>query len=229
MALADNLLNYLKLDESSGNPADSGPSNDTFTNTGVSYVAGKINNAAEFGTTGKKLQGTVDDPDGYTGGYSWSVWAYKTSAINVAGTVIMEIPETASWGTCLINLNGSDQVVFKFGNGEVGYLSTNTSHTLALNTWTHIVTTVNGTNQKCYINGTLTSNVTKASSMANNGTTLGIGLHPTNLRPFIGYLDEIGIWGRELTQTDVDLLYNSGNGRTYPLVASRNMAALGVG
>ena len=33
---------------------------------------------------------------------------------------------------------------------------------------------------------------------------------------FAGYLDEVGIWGRHLTQTDVTLLYMGGGGNAYP-------------
>ena len=48
MALTDNLVSYWKLDESSGNAADSVGSN-TLTNTNtVTYSAGKINNGADF-------------------------------------------------------------------------------------------------------------------------------------------------------------------------------------
>jgi hypothetical protein len=51
MALTDNLVSYWKLDESSGNAADSVGSN-TGTNVGsIAYSAGKINNGATMGSS----------------------------------------------------------------------------------------------------------------------------------------------------------------------------------
>lgn len=50
MALTDNLVSYWKLNESSGNAADSVWSN-TWVNTNVTYDVGKINNCAIFNNT----------------------------------------------------------------------------------------------------------------------------------------------------------------------------------
>ena len=57
MAILDNIRAAYKLDESSGNAADSSGNGNTLTNNGtVTYVTGKINNAALFdNTTSKNL------------------------------------------------------------------------------------------------------------------------------------------------------------------------------
>ena len=55
MALTDNLVSYWKLDESSGNAADSVGSN-TLTNTGTAtYAAGKINNGVVVNGSSQRL------------------------------------------------------------------------------------------------------------------------------------------------------------------------------
>lgn len=49
MALNTNILASWKFDESSGNATDSSGNGKTLTNTNsISYVSGKVNNAADF-------------------------------------------------------------------------------------------------------------------------------------------------------------------------------------
>lgn len=219
MAILDNILNYWKLDESSGNATDTVGSA-TLTNTNITYSTGKISNGAyNAGTNGYKLQGTIADPDSYSSGYSWACWAYVDDNTPTTRQAFMASDESASWGVCSIfALETTGNLCFKFGNGESLYYYTDTGTQVPQATWFHVVTTVNGTNQKCYLNGTLVSNVTKASSLANNGTTFVILNQKDGLTPTTGRVDEAGIWGRELSQTDVNYLYNGGLGRTYPFL-----------
>src|SRR3990167_10109236 len=78
MALTDNITAYWKLDESSGNAADSVASN-TLTNTNtVGYSAGKINNAADF-VGANSTYFIAGSPVAALGAKSYSFWTKVTT------------------------------------------------------------------------------------------------------------------------------------------------------
>ena len=119
---------------------------------------------------------------------------------------------------------------------------------ISTNTWTHVsATRINGST-KLYINGSLVGSQTSGSINNNpNFTTTtycSIGSLTSAVSPisfFIGSIDSINVWQKELTQSEVTELYNSGNGKqitTTPIVqtglvlnldASRSSSYTGTG
>ncbi|MDD3711543.1 MAG: prepilin-type N-terminal cleavage/methylation domain-containing protein [Patescibacteria group bacterium] len=118
-------------------------------------------------------------------------------------------------------------------NGRIyGYTTINQND--FINTWNHVVVTYDGSSSyngfNIYINGEsqntirsgggtyvatdnrsdclFTINGFNNSDIYQDGRGLNFGID--------GVMDEVGIWkGRELTATDVEILYNQGTGRTY--------------
>jgi len=96
--------------------------------------------------------------------------------------------------------------------------------TLNSDTWYHVAGTYDLGNQtmKLYINGSLVGTLTGVISSGNehpdwhgfalNGSVLSYGKEYGGIQS----LDEVGIWNKTLTPTEVGLLYNAGAGRTYP-------------
>ena len=89
---------------------------------------------------------------------------------------------------------------------------------LSLNTWTHIAQTFSAANgNRLYINGTLVTTVSSPSSTA-VGPYIFIGASPAGINPcpagviatgqFYGSVDELRIFGRELTTADICRLAN---------------------
>jgi hypothetical protein len=221
MALTDNLVSYWKLDESSGNAADSVGSN-TGTNSNVSYAAGKINNGAvgnasnsllNFGnSTSITMPGNQD--------FSVSFWFYKdndtadgyifgnTSAVSPYGNFNFYTDHTAK------------KIVFGCYNTSGGY-SAVTSGVLSTNTWYHVVGTQSGATTSLYINAGTPSTTTFSGTRASTTYSVGAFSRPTDTAAdFDGSLDEIGIWSRALSSTEVTALYNSGNGLQYPFTTT---------
>lgn len=83
--------------------------------------------------------------------------------------------------------------------------------------WHHIVATYDKINLKVYVDGELDGTTPATQTITYVGTSCLIGDDPigdtTNLD---GYIDEIGIWSRALTESEIDELYNGGSGKTYP-------------
>lgn len=79
--------------------------------------------------------------------------------------------------------------------------------------WIHVVMVRNGSNYDFYFNGlyqaSVASNEVKYNAMGRSG-----GLS------FAGVMDEVSIWNISLTGEDINYLYNSGLGITYPFPAS---------
>jgi len=146
------------------------------------------------------------------GGYIWSVG----DSNGTAGRIYLEQQSTSVW-TVFCQIGSSSQ-----------WKVDSTGVTFSTGTWYHIVITHDGGSSygaaKLYINGV------DRSSNSNNGTTwnkwvgdlsgldnMAFGRHHHNNVVYTqdsdGLMDDIGVWNRALTSTEVTSLYNSGTGK----------------
>jgi hypothetical protein len=214
--LTNSLEEYYKFDEASGQAVNSiFPGTNNSSSVTANYgAAGKINNAFSFnGTT--SIVSFADNANwtiNTTDNLSISMWIYLTADVTANGYACL-------WG----NQTGPEfyLIFVSAGNYKIGWWAGNTesktnSMTFSLNTWYHIILTKNGTAVNFYRNGT---NVGSATAVDNNinptGVYVGSNTHTTP-ESFNGRIDEVGIWKRALTATEVTSLYNSGNGLAYP-------------
>jgi len=122
-----------------------------------------------------------------------------------------------------IELSGSNQIVFTT-SGTTSFNAQITSST-AVNTWTHIMCQKSGSWIQMYVNGTLHSQTNSnllqnpisplsASSRIDNVYPLKIGGYSTNSSNLIGVLDEVRIFNKALTTTEISALSNRSEGGT---------------
>ena len=219
------LVSYYKFDESSGTVAtdeigsvDGTLTNATFQTTGV------LNNTVYCET------GSVNFGDNFDFVYnepkSFNFWYKTTTEIDNRYPFMKSNPGFENY--IRIKYNFSDIYFQLYGNNSAigAFITTNS---ISENTWHMITITTNGdytaNNFRIYIDGnylsfTLVSRDDLSSSShleQNNGEFELNGNLGTSQIPS-AYLDEFGVWNRELTQSDVTELYNSGNGKTYPFV-----------
>ncbi len=86
------------------------------------------------------------------------------------------------------------------------------------NTWTHVVITNDGTTCRTYLNGVQSVSGAVTGPLIVNNTVLQIGknLDGAASNYYKGLIDEIGIWNRVLSATEISALYGtSGNGLAY--------------
>lgn len=209
---------YYKLDESSGNASDATGSGYTLTNNGTTaYSTGKINNGAVFdNTAGKNLDynGNLSFAGGGT--RTFSCWV-NCSSFAVDGYVLDNTTTTAGSGSAnrrFILYTGSDSKIHMFASGnEV------TTSTLSTGTWYHCVVTQNGTTWELFLNGTSQGTTTMSTaSYADDSFRIGESYAGG------GYgrstVDEVGVWLRVLSGTEITQLYNSGSGLAYPFTTA---------
>jgi len=112
-------------------------------------------------------------------------------------------------------------IAFQVGNSNNSGVYTATyAWVLSSSVWTHIVGVKNGTSIKLYINGILRRTVPCDSTIQFTNTPIYMGRiecwNNTAGYFYKGNLDEIGFWSRGLSDTEVSLLYNNGDGFQYP-------------
>jgi len=93
--------------------------------------------------------------------------------------------------------------------------------TLTSNTWYNIVITRKSSGNKIYTNGILdNSDSSSVNPTYYTPQYSQIGAYDNSFNPLSyvtnGKIDEVNIWNRELTTTEITELYNSGTGKFYP-------------
>lgn len=209
-----NIVAYYKLDETTGtNAVDAvqGKYNLT-TSTNVAWITGKINNALKF-YNGKANATLVSPPLFDT--YTWNLWINITNTTSQSSIIGVEAAGTIN-DTYIKHIDtGSGVKIYIQHDDTLGTNYIYSNNSISLNNWMMITFVTNKSGSYIYLNGTLNN-----FTAINFGTTgdlgqFGIGsikdIGTTN-----GTIDEVGVWSRSLSDTEITELYNSGSGLTYP-------------
>ena len=226
MALTDNNIAWYALDEASGDVIDSSVNNNHATNSGCTRdQAGLIDKSFSFDGVNDLID--LDDKPVPIGNSarSISLWV-KFDHSDYGSGALVPLLRT---GSEALGKNFSvaltrDGTTDDFRIYLRRYINDQATEyvTLTTNTWNHLVITYDGTRTasglKFYINGT---NIAKASEFDDDVTfNTGDAVQYLGSVPalwttdtFNGFMDEVGIWSRELSSSEVTELYNSGNGK----------------
>jgi hypothetical protein len=74
---------------------------------------------------------------------------------------------------------------------------------LALNTWTHLALTYDGTTLRLYVNGTQTASLATTGTMPNSSGALRIGGNGVWSEWFAGKIDEVRVYNKALTAAEI--------------------------
>lgn len=221
MALADNVVAYYKLDESSGNASDSAGSYTLTNNNTVSYSSAKINNGANFGNANTDKSLTTTQTLGIDGGnITISLWVKMLAEITGGVEVFAE--QAISTGTktrykIQYDYNsGTPRLQFQRVKSGVAAQSVDYEITLGTSNWYHLVLTYNSTNIEGYVNNSSvgTTAASGSGTSGSGGFTIGVDNVLSNYSSAL--IDEVGVWSRAISSTEVTSLYNSGNAKQYP-------------
>lgn len=222
MALSDNLIAYWKFDESSGDAADSAGSN-TGTITGVTYAAGKLNNSAVFDGSASINCGRMQSLEGASALTIAGWWKQTTIDVSQAFFVKDDLGGATSANFGMFSYTNGFLYLEPSASTNRGYIDY--SAYMSAGTWTHIAFVFNGAGTdnsgrlKVYFNGierTLTYAGTIEATAGNDTGNFILGMRGSGSFKFSGSMDDIGVWTRALTGTEISSLYNSGAGLQYP-------------
>lgn len=230
MALIDSLVSYYKMDEASGNRADSHGSNTlTDNNTVAQDASGKINQAADFTTANSEYFSAASNSvfDVTTGDFSISFW-FK-SAAEATGACFFSKRVTATGQGYYAVLDASDRVYFNPADAlGVNYDEYRGATDIADGNWHHVVITWDGAanDAKIYIDGTdetvvLTDDADGLGSLSNTSIFF-MGAENTPGQYIDGSIDEFGFWSKVLSSAEVTQLYAGGSGLAYPFTGSNS-------
>jgi hypothetical protein len=143
-----------------------------------------------------------------TSPHSYSAWIYKTGS---SQRFIIQNGKN-DMGTSMVVTSGGNLGLFYRG----GFSVVASSGFITLNSWIHCVVTYDGSgNVEFYTNGVSagSGSISWTDGIGTCNTYIGTYLGTSNY--FNGEIDEVGVWDRVLTSTEVTELYNGGLGLQY--------------
>lgn len=226
--LSDNLVSYWKLD---GDSTDSVGDNDG-TDTSITYNAsyGKINQGGSFSAASNSRIAVGDVAGTSVATVTFSAWVNSNNESTNVDRVIIGYNGWSGNGQFSFELFSRSfysvynrALLYVYGSNPDGSGSDDYCSTVDIGDgeWHHVVAILDSANKQIsyYIDGTFDTTVTFATALpaiSLDNLFLGSWYVNSEYRSFNKYIDEVGIWSRALTSTEITSLYNSGSGLQYP-------------
>lgn len=206
LALREGLLGYWPFDDDASD--NSGNGNDADVNGASSGAAGKVGNAYSYNGSGDYIELPIDlNPHLDITLAGW----FKTS--NTAdGEMVIIANDNNTYGRGFQAQSSGGTKNFQAWYEPGGYFSSS-NFDYATDNWVHFaVVYEQGVSAKLYINGSVVgTGGTESSPSDASVVRLGRALSG---RYFTGEIDEVGIWERALSSTEIGQLRNGGSGRS---------------
>lgn len=226
--LTNELVVYFKFEETTGSDVYS-EVNDAVLNgvivAGTSInQTGKIGKCYSYTTNGDGvMMSDVEEIQMYNSDCAMSAWIYATTLTNTEGGYAFTIvggQETdaamfyVTPTSGLLRLNGYNISAAPISNLVV-----------TINTWHHVGFSYDQTaNELTYFMDGEFDTVSYSHEFDPGASSAYIGKSMSDevwdVNDFVGNIDEVGIWKRKLTVAQIDSLYNSGDGLSYPFTTS---------
>lgn len=221
MALIDNILAYWKLDD---NYNDEGGSSLTLTaNASPTFATGIINNGSDLELSSSQYLSRATSSLYPSLPFSVNMWVKFESTPN--GQTL--IAKGASTGgqfryRMFVRTGGIRAGVH---NSSASHRTVDSSSSVTTGVWIMLTLVADGTDLRLYWNGTEEGTPSALTTLNNTAEQpLHLGSISFAESGFLdGVVDEVGIWDKGLTSSEVTELYNSGSGLTYPFSAGTNM------
>ena len=156
----------------------------------------------------------------FTNSFSASFWVKTTTSQVGTNGLISSYDYTGANYGWVIGLTPADKVEFFWNNTSDNVYTCSSS--IISNQWNHVVVIWDkvNTNWKVYVNNILDINVTTAAAngirYTNNEKSNICSIYSDASNSLNGSMDAIAMWNKVLTNSEVNELYNSGNGKQYP-------------
>jgi hypothetical protein len=199
-----------------------GGNNGTFSG---GYAAGEVGDAFSISST--KYVTVPDNPALNPEYISVEVWVRRDATSGVADPIVKKASEGTSQvhGYSLEFGNGGStsalEVLFAVYTGgaatgagaPAGWQAT-PGKVVANGSWAHVVGVYDGAKAELFVNGTSAGSVAATGPIVASGNSLDFGRDPGNVtsRAFQGLVDEVSIYNRPLSATEIVTLYDAGKG-----------------
>lgn len=214
--LLNGLAGYWKLD---GNGNDVlGVSNGTLQGVGMSWVAGKVGQALNFGVGAGRLNVGGASQIKPTSALTVGGW-FRFSSVPAANSrVSSDWHQDGAKDRWILGYFPSSDCFFHIGSN---CLLGNVGTTIPLDTWVHLVGTASeivfgAYAMTTYRNGAVVATATGSTLFRSGAGNVCIGQQEESGGAMTGDIDEYGMWNRALTGGEVSDWYNAGVGKTHP-------------
>jgi len=194
----------------------------TYTGTlvnGATYTTGKINNGFSLDGVNDYVDfGNTFDFDGSTA-FTFSFWMNLS---NLTDKTIIGKWNSANYGYLFFLISGKLRIALS-NNVSTNLLRVDTVNSLTTG-FKHIVISYDGSKNVSGLTVKIDNNLQSLTTLNNTltgsiSTTDSFRISPNvvGLNYMVGIIDELAIWNRVLTSTEVTEIYNAGAGKQYPL------------
>ncbi len=217
------LVGYWKFDESAGTTAaDSSGNNNNGTINGATWTTGKLGNGLQFDGSSNYLEVSKSSSlDSIASGITISAWV-KTPLSQRGAIVERWLYDPTTDRAYVLTAETTGKINFGLNSngtpaGSVFILSNNA---VSPDAWTHVAATSDGTTMKIYINGaqdTVTGTAPTGGIYASNANLhIGTWQYGSSNKDnfFNGSIDEVKIYSRALSASEVLAEYNAGSSDT---------------
>jgi len=212
-ALTDNLRAYYNFDESSGTnlPDVVGSTyNGTLNNMGdEDWVSGILGNALNFDDSDDFVDGDMENVISDYGTASFSMWVDMGTNGAILSTDLPAKNDDLAFGE-----DAGKFYVQRADEDTNQYYTIYTNDAYDSGTFHHFVGVLNSSGMFLFVDGVVQNDHNSFYEASTN--QVGWKFSKPNL--WGGTVDEVGIWDRSLTLSEIQELYNSGVGLTYPFV-----------
>lgn len=212
--LSTGLISYWKMDDASTPVVDSMGINNGVA-TGCTFSQASKNGTLGTSILFNGISDVIIPPNDNTfpaDNFSCSAWVKASTTSYGHGGIF-----STSYGAVTLSYNYNAYLDTRFAFcvnqvvAQAGASNWDTNWHFLVGTYDR---TLGSNNIKLYVDGTLNAQANDIVGFANS--YINIGRATGNGEFFPGYIDEVGIWGKVLTQAEITELYNSGSGKTYP-------------
>ncbi len=208
--LTNGLVAYYKL----GDATDFWSTNNLTNNNSVAFSTGKVDNAANTGSGNTNKSLTISNNLGIDGGaISVSLWIKYTDLPSTIKTIWGQASASGSHVGYAVEYDGTTLTFNRFKNGVSDNVVSETV-TLNTGTWYHLVLTYDGTTLEGWRDGVSKGTLATSGSGTSAPPAEFTLFERQNVRYTSGLIDEVGVWNKKLSNTEVADLYNSGLGQT---------------
>lgn len=166
-----------------------------------------VDSAVNFNGTDGHVEMNGDTLE-FTNAVTFEAWV--NPSVSGAYTTILGKTDVATKNGYFFALNNLQPALWLSGLSTPGWLTANTK--VALNTWSHVVVTYDGSSVRFYINGNLDKAIKDSGSIAAlPDKKFWIGMREdfgTKSYQFKGKLDEMGVYNKVLTAAQILAHYN---------------------
>jgi len=206
----DELVSYYKLDETNGNNIiDVYGNNDGITYNSPTWVTGKIGNCLDLEKINSHGAEGTFSLDG-TNNFTISMWIKMKSSTEYMTIASTDISNTAPRG--FQYQIGPNNELRLYDGVSIPLRTAN--NVLIDGVWHHVILINNAGIGYIYIDNNIEDNDIVNFNDVNND--FSFGMRGTLYDEFFdGFIDEVGIWSRALSSSEIYDLYNDGNGLPY--------------